>query len=238
MNRQDDLQLGFVLHARPWRETSLIIDVFTEKQGKIALCAKGVRSKKSPKSSLLQPLSPLYLSWVGKGELPTLTMAEPAAPAIKLSAESLYSAFYINELIVRLLHRHDPHPNLFVHYDAALKQLSEPSPLEQTLREFEFHLLSSIGYGLSFSSDIDGEEILDTKTYYLHGDGLFQSIVNLDSVDKQRIFDGVNLLSIAENNWQNSAVLKDAKRLSRLSFKPLLGTKPLQSRKLFRRKPS
>lgn len=238
MNKHDDLQLGFVLHARPWRETSLIIDVFTENHGKIALCAKGVRSKKSPKSSLLQPLSPLYLAWVGRGELPTLTTAEPSAPAIKLTSESLYSAFYINELIVRLLHRHDPHPNLFVHYESVLRQLADKCMLEQTLREFEFHLLSSIGYGLSFSSDIDGNEISDSESYYLHNDGLFQHIINLKSVDKQRLFEGANLLSIAENNWQNSAVLKDAKRLSRLSFKPLLGSKPLQSRKLFRRKPS
>ena len=236
MNNNDVLQLAFVLHTRPWRETSLIIDVFTENHGKIALCAKGVRSKKSPKSSLLQPLSPLLISWIGKGELPTLTVAEAASPAIKLSSESLYSAFYINELIVRLLHRHDPHRNLFMHYERVLKQLTDFSLLEQTLREFEFHLLSSIGYGLSFSTDLDGDEIVVSQRYYLHGDGLFQKVVNLDSVDEQRIFDGSTLISIAENNWQNSIILKEAKRLSRLSFNPLLGSKPLQSRKLFRRK--
>ena len=232
----NELQLGFVLHTRPWRETSLLVDVFTENYGKLGLCAKGVRNKKSPKRSLLQPLSPLYLLWKGRGELATLTFIEPAAPVIKLSGDSLYSAFYINELMSRLLHRHDPHPELFQHYQRTLLKLADPITIEQTLREFEIQLLIAIGYGLTLDHDMDGEPLLKEKKYLIHADGLFQVIEEANNYPEQLVFEGAVLMSIAENNWQNTSVLVNAKRLLRISLKSLLGDKPLQSRKLFRRK--
>ena len=236
MSHADELQLGFVLHSRPWRETSLLVDIFTENYGKLGLCARGVRNKKSSKRSLLQPLSPLLLCWKGRGDLPTLTAVEPAAPTIKLFGEALYSAFYVNELMVKLLHRHDPHPELFYHYHKALEQLSNSAIVEQTLREFELHLLTAIGYGLTLDSDMNGDPLTEDGNYLLNEDGLFQYFENGINSNHPRLFTGCHLNSIAENNWQESAVLKAAKRLLRLSLQPLLGDKPLQSRKLFRRK--
>jgi len=238
MKSTNELQKGFVLHSRLWRETSLLIDVFTENHGKIALCARGVRAKKSPKRSLLQPLTPLFLSWRGRGELATLTVVEPASVAIKLSGDCLFSAFYINELLVRLLHRHDPHPLLFYQYQKTLALLSSPELLEQTLREFEIQLLKSIGYGLTLDHDSEGEQINENVSYLLNIDGMFQAIENKSNDNHSRIFIGRNLISIAEHNWQNTAALNDAKRLIRLSLQPLLGDKSLQSRNLFRRKVS
>lgn len=235
MNNVDQLQLGFVLHSRPWRETSLLVDIFTENHGKIGLCARGVRSKKSPKRSLLQPLFPLLLCWRGRGELQTLTNLEPAAPAIKLSGNSLYSAFYINELLVRLLHKHDPHPELFNKYQQTLMKLNNAESLEQTLREFELFLLISIGYGLALDHDISGEPIQKEAWYTINIDGALEVSHDELNIRHVRCFKGNNLISIASQNWQNSEILKDAKRLLRLSLQPLLGDKPLQSRKLFRR---
>ena len=235
MSHADQLQAAFILHSRPWRETSLLLDVFTENYGKIGLCAKGVRGKKSPKRSMLQPFSPLLICWRGRGELQTLTSLESANPAIKLTGNSLYSAFYINELMVRLLHRHDPHPELFHHYQKTIERLSDAKHLEQTLREFEMFLLATIGYGLTLEHDIDGEPLFDSKTYLLNVDGLFQIVENTSIGNQTRHFLGANLISIAARDWQHLEILKDAKRLLRLSLQPLLGDKPLQSRKLFRR---
>lgn len=236
MSHREQLQSGFVLHSRPWRETSLLLDIFTKNHGKISLCAKGVRSKKSPKRSLLQPLSPLLLCWSGRGEMQTLTKLESAAPAIRLTGTALYSAFYINELLVRLLHRHDPHPELFYHYQKTLEQLSVTKFLEQTLREFELALLTTIGYGLTLDHDINGQPITVAENYLLDVDGLFQIVENSQNTNDTRYFSGVNLTAITNQDWQSQDVLKDAKRLLRLSLQPLLGNKPLQSRKLFRRK--
>jgi len=229
------LQSGFVLHSRPWRESSLLVDIFTENYGKIGLCARGVRGKKSLQRSLLQPLSPLLLSWTGRGELQTLTSLEAAAPAIALSGYALYCALYVNELMVRLLHKHDPHPELFCHYQWTLQQLSVADNLEQTLREFELHLLAVIGYGLTLSNDINGAAITESDVYQLNSDGLFQVHEEQSNQDSARQFSGNHLLLIGNKNWQDPATLKAAKRLLRLALQPLLGEKPLQSRKLFRR---
>lgn len=238
MSHIDELQLAFVLHSRAWRETSLLLDVFTQHHGKLGLCARGVRSKKSPKRSLLQPFTPLLLNWKGRGELPTMMTVEPAGPAIRLSGDALFSAFYINELIVRLLHRHDPHPELFHQYQQTLLLLSKMEELEPVLRQFELQLLQSIGYGLTLDCDIDGEPLAKEQYYLLHNDGFLQLIQQKSSTEHPRAFFGASLISIANDNWQNSDVVKDAKRLLRLSLQPLLGDKPLQSRKLFRRKVS
>jgi DNA repair protein RecO (recombination protein O) len=256
MSHTEELQQALVLHARPWRETSLIVDLFTEHYGKIAVCARGVRSKKSPKRSMLQPLSPLYICWKGRGELPTLTVVEAAEPAIKLSGTALYSSFYINELLTRLLHKYDPHPELFNHYKVALNQLSVSDNLEQTLREFELELLVAIGYGLTLDYDSMDQPISELKMYFLNTEGQLQNIdtysnenigsenIGSEKMDSNknsvnpRLFTGRQLISISERNWHDKVVLKDAKRLLRISLKPLLGDKPLQSRKLFRSKTS
>jgi DNA repair protein RecO (recombination protein O) len=251
VSHTEELQQALVLHARPWRETSLIVDLFTEHYGKIAVCARGVRSKKSPKRSMLQPLSPLYICWKGRGELPTLTVVEAAEPVIKLSGTALYSSFYINELLTRLLHKYDPHPELFKHYKLALNKLSVSENLEQTLREFELELLIAIGYGLTLDCDSMEQPISTQKMYFLNTEGQFQNIdtfsienmgnENIDSSKNSvnpRLFSGRQLISISEKNWHDEIVLKDAKRLLRISLKALLGDKPLQSRKLFRSKTS
>ncbi len=236
MGHKNELQSCFVLHSRPWRETSLLLDIFSENYGKIGLCARGVRGKKSSVRSLLQPLTPLLLCWTGKGDLQTLTRTESAGAAIKLSGTALYSSFYLNELMVRLLHRHDPHPQLFYHYQQALEKLLPSEQLEQTLREFELQLLLSLGYGINFDVDYRGEPISENNHYRLAEEGMFIPEESHSSSKNMRAFSGIDLLSIAEKNWQNSTVLKAAKQITRLSLNSLLGEKPLQSRKLFRRK--
>lgn len=114
---------GYVLHTYPYRETSLILQVWTEKHGRLGLVAKGARRPKSASRSVLIPFQPLVLDWFGRGELRTLKTAEPAAPATSLGGQSLLSAFYLNELLLKLTTRDDPHEGLFAAYDDAITAL-------------------------------------------------------------------------------------------------------------------
>ena len=114
---------GYVLHSYPYRETSLILQVWTQKHGRLGLVAKGARRPKSPSRSVLTPFQLLSLSWFGRGELRTLKTAEPASPATPLGGQALLSAFYLNELLLKLTHRDDPHEGLFAAYDEAITQL-------------------------------------------------------------------------------------------------------------------
>src|SRR5436853_1140291 len=111
---------GYVLHTYPYRETSLILQVWTEGHGRLGLVAKGARRPKSPSRSVLVPFQPLTLDWFGRGELRTLKTAEPTRPAMPLAGASLLYAFYLNELLLKLTTRDDPHERLFAAYDAAI----------------------------------------------------------------------------------------------------------------------
>lgn len=114
---------GYVLHTYPYSETSLILQVWTEKHGRLGLMAKGARRPRSASRSVLIPFQPLMLDWFGRGELRTLKAAEPLAPATSLAGASLLSAFYLNELLLKLTTREDPHEGLFAAYDEAITRL-------------------------------------------------------------------------------------------------------------------
>src|SRR6188768_281245 len=159
---------GYVLHTYPYRETSLILQVWTEKHGRLGLVAKGARRPKSASRAVLIPFQPLTLDWFGRGELRTLKTAEPSAPATPLSGQSLLSAFYLNELLLKLTTRDDPHEGLFAAYDDAIRALraisrtrvipvEEPAArgrqeeVEPVLRRFELRLLQELGYALELA---------------------------------------------------------------------------------------
>src|SRR6185312_1330327 len=127
MLQNRSMDRGYVLHSYPYRETSLILQAWTEKHGRMGLVAKGARRPKSAHRSLLVPFQPLALDWFGRGELRTLKTAEPTVPATPLAGQSLMAAFYLNELLLKLTHRDDPHEGLFVAYDAAITELRRAS---------------------------------------------------------------------------------------------------------------
>src|SRR5689334_20222559 len=148
---------GYVLHSYPYRETSLILQAWTERHGRLGLVAKGVRRPKSASRAVLVPFQPLALDWFGRGELRTLKTAEPSAPATPLAGEALMSAFYMNELLLKLTTRDDPHEKLFEAYDAAITGLraisreraaANAARIEPILRRFELKLLQELGYAL------------------------------------------------------------------------------------------
>jgi DNA repair protein RecO (recombination protein O) len=156
---------GFVLHQRPYRDTSLIVDLYTRDYGRLctfARAARGPRSRFAP----LQPFRPLLLSWSGRGEAPTLTAAEgEGSPPPALSLRVLLSAYYLNELLLKLTVPHDPQRELYLHYEATLARLRAGAPLDEVLRHFETRLLQLLGYGSELAFEAGGRPV-EAEAYY------------------------------------------------------------------------
>ena len=216
-------QRAFVLHSRPWSETSLVLDVFTEESGRVRLVAKGARSKRSNLKGALQPFTPLLLRFGGRGEVKTLRSAE---------AVSLYSGLYINELISRVLEYETRFSELFFDYLNCIQALAGAtgSP-EPALRRFELALLGHLGYGVDFTHCAgSGEPVDDTMTYrYREEKGFIASVV-IDNAT----FTGRHLKALESREFPDADTLRAAKRFTRMALKPYLGGKPLKSRELFR----
>jgi DNA repair protein RecO (recombination protein O) len=221
------LQSGFVLHRRPYRETSLLVDVFSAAYGRVSLIAKGVRSHRSNSRALLQPFMPLLFSWQGKTELMSLTMVEAEGLPINLKGECLLAAFYLNELLMYLLPKQDPHPNLYTTYRNTLVELQAPILKEAVLRLFEKRLLEEMGYGLQLP-----REFTPDNYYRYYPEQGFELCSNQLEMS-MTVFSGKSLLALAREELSNDEVLKDVKRLMRLAYKPLLAGKELKSRELF-----
>ena len=137
----------YILHQRPYRETSLLLDAFSSEHGRVGLVARGVK-RRGGRPALLQPARRLNIAWSMRSELGTLTAVEASTPPARLAGTRLVSCFYMNELLVRTLHGHEAHPELFHRYEQALKGLDGGEPEDRVLRIFEKHLLKSLGYGL------------------------------------------------------------------------------------------
>jgi DNA repair protein RecO (recombination protein O) len=164
--RRIELTPGYVLHHRPWRDTSRILEVLTREHGRLTLFARAVRGPGARLAAVLQPFSPLLLSWSGRGEAPQLTHAERADGSGPLPPACVMAAFYLNELLLRLTTRHDPLPALFDHYHATLGRLRSGTPLEPALRVFELRLLELVGFGLELESEAGSGVPLAADGYY------------------------------------------------------------------------
>ena len=236
MTLKVSLQPGYILHSRAYRDTSALLEVFTPEHGRVSVVARGARRKARGGSggALLQLFQPLLVSFTGRGELKTLTDREPAGKAYALRGDRLFSGLYINELLVRLLHRYDAHPTLFAGYGEALLELSSDEPLETVLRRFELSLLEELGYSFDLRSDgQSGEAVREGGWYHYHGDhGLVERVGVLDA--ERPAYAGADLLAIADGRLEGTAA-QTAKRLLRQALASHLGEAPLRSRDLFRR---
>ena len=228
---EEGLQRCFVLHRRPYSESSLILDVFSEEYGRLSIISKGARSKRSNLKGVLQAFTPLLMKWSGKGSMRTLRQAESISLAIPLTGINLYSAMYINELVVRVIEQETPYPALFLDYLTALTELAQTNNPEPALRRFELALLSSLGYGVDFLHCAgSGEMVSPEMTYrYREQKGFMASIRH----DPLMSFKGDELIAISERRFITPEQLKAAKRFTRIAIKPYLGGKPLKSRELF-----
>lgn len=231
------LQPAYVLHRRPYRDTSALLDVFTPEFGRVGLVARGARQAKSRSAALLQPFQPVWVSWSGSGELCTLSTVEDAGAARWLTGVSLMSGLYLNELLVRLLHRFDPHPSLFACYENVLAELAQPpeeSALEASLRIFENRLLAEIGYGLVLEHEADSDVPIEAARVYAYhvGEGPRPYETSRDANSILTVH-GATLLAIARECFSDVESLREAKRLMRAALVVQLGSKPLASRRLF-----
>jgi len=229
--QEQQWQRGFVLHKREYSETSFLVDFFTEHNGRITLLAKGARRPRSPLKALLQPFTPLLLRWSGKGDLKTLTKVEAASLTLPMNTLALYSGFYVNEMLVRVLENQTAYQELFQHYLLCVTKLAAtPDALEPTLRTFEFQVLKALGYGVDFVHCIATGEEVDPNMWYQFREnkGFIASLLqnNLSFLGKDLL--AFDLLDFSEKSTQQAA-----KRFTRIALKPYLGSQPLKSRELF-----
>lgn len=228
-----ELQPAYVLHSRPYRDTSLLIDFFTPEYGRIAAVARGVRQRKTRTRSLLNPFTRLLISLQGKTELKLLTAVEADNQFFSLHGEQLYSGFYINELLMRVLPEMDAHAYLFQAYQRSLQSLQETQGLEPALRLFELELLTDLGYGVDFERDSESGVVIRPQLDYVFEAhrGFTQNLGR--SPPDAFIFSGVEILALAQRDFSQDRTRLLAKQLCRQMLKPLLGNKPLNSRNFF-----
>ncbi|NOY15693.1 MAG: DNA repair protein RecO [Gammaproteobacteria bacterium] len=231
-------QPAFLLHARPFRETSLIIEVFTWQYGRVGLLARGVRNPKSRKRALVMPFQSLLLGWSGKGELPLLTSIEATGHARELAAEQRYAAFYLNELLLKLLHRHDAHESLFDYYGRTLDEIYQGVPIQHALRRFEKELLSQSGYGLILHHEAGSSRPVVENGRYKYipeqGPRLVSQTVREYQPEEQGIYiKGKSLLDFYHEVFYDKESLKECRRLIRYLMDRQLAGKPLHSRRVF-----
>ncbi|HAK52209.1 MAG TPA: DNA repair protein RecO [Gammaproteobacteria bacterium] len=228
MSRPAELHAAYVLHTRKYRDTSLLVEVFSRDEGRYTLVAKGARSKK-PRFHL-QLFSPVLVSSVGRGELKTATEVEANGPGYLLAGRNLMIGMYVNELLYRLVGKYDPTPHLFDRYSQLLSLLqSEPFDTGY-LRAFEISLLAELGYGISFDVEsTTGDTIMDDGRYcYFVEDGFHYAGENQSA----RTIEGRHLRAIAEGRIDADAD-RVARGIVRQSVDQILGGKPLHSRRLF-----
>lgn len=255
---------GYVLHSYPYRETSLILQAWTEKHGRLGLVAKGARRPKSASRAVLVPFQPLALDWFGRGELKTLKTAEPTAPATPLGGQSLMAAFYLNELLLKLTHRDDPHEGLFVAYDAAIAELRRlsrktadrpafssgeaapavsenrgPSPvspqLESALRRFELRMLQELGYAVELSREAATGEPIEASSEYWYVVERGPVRAHGEGAPANAVrLRGLTLIDLQRGRLEDAATVAQAKQLMRLLINHSLNGQELATRALVR----
>jgi len=226
------LQSAFVLHSRPFKETSLLVDLFTP-DCRVSVVAKGARSKNSKLKGVLQATLKLLVSWQGRGNLKTLTLAEVAEIPDLFDGEKMISVTYLNELILKLTPSFDSIDGLFEIYAAVLKDLLRAKSVEPTLRYFEKNFLACMGYELLLEAEPDSLLPIDPRADYVYMIEHGPQKVNSERLTRHTIA-GSTLLAIANETLHNKQQLREAKFLLRLNLDHLLGGTALKSRALMK----
>jgi DNA repair protein RecO (recombination protein O) len=223
------LEPAYILHSRSFRESSLIVEAITREHGRIAAVARGAKSARSKWRNILQPFRPLLLSWYQKSDLGTLTAVDQVASPPPLQGQALYCGLYLNELLMRLLHRGDPHPEVFERYRHVLTELASEASPQPVLRIFEKHLLETTGYAMLLDHEYDSGVEVQPECWY---DYQPQSgPVRSPGPGKGRV-SGKALLALHAETIE-SENLPELRMLMRSVIGYHLGDKPLASLKLF-----
>ncbi|GAB3732770.1 DNA repair protein RecO [Luteimonas pelagia] len=222
---------AFVLHARPWRETSVLVEALTATHGRVGLLARGVRGPKSqPLRAALQPMQRVRIDAVQRGELAQLRAAEALDAAPRLAGDAMLAAFYVNELVLRLAPRLDPQPELFDAYGRMRDRLGGAGPLAWTLRRFERDLLDALGFGFDFSVDGDGVAIDPAARYRLEPEhGPRRLLGDRGHADRASAATGSALLALARDEPPDGGELAGLRRALRPVIAHHLGGRGLKS---------
>jgi DNA repair protein RecO (recombination protein O) len=227
------LEPAYLLHQRDWRDSSRIVDLYSRDHGRVTLFAKGVRRAGSPFASLLQPFVPLLVSWSGSDDGGTFVGAELAGLPASPAPACLMSAFYLNELMLRLLGREDPQPEIFEIYALALRALVDPAAEARALRLFEKRLLEALGVGVDYSSVLgSGDRVLPDRYYHVRAE---QGVVGLaERRDAANVYRGADLLSLAGEDLADPVSLAAARRILREALVVPLEGRELSTRQVAR----
>ena len=223
------MEPAYVLHSRPFRETSLIVEAFTRENGRVAVVARGAKAARSRWRNVLQPFRPLLLSWNQKSDLGTLTAADQIASPPALQGQSLYCGLYVNELLMRLLHRGDPHLEVFERYRHVLGELASDVPPQPLLRVFEKHLLEAIGYAMLLDREYGSGADIQSHNWY--GYKPDRGPVLSSGPGKNKV-SGAALLALHREDLQTEN-LPELRMLMRSVIGYHQGDKPLASLSLF-----
>lgn len=227
MSSRYQLEPAYVLHSRPWSESSLILEVFSREMGRVGMIARGARRSKSRWQGMLQQFQPLLMSWSARGELGTLTGVERVSGAARLEGISLFCGLYVNELVMRLCIRNDPHPDLFSTYTQCLEELRSGHTPQPSLRAFEKSLLQEIGFQLQLKLDTRHEKPVLADKYYRYDPE--SGPVESDASSAGQVFPGSVLLALAENDFSDKTQMRGIRRLLQGILAHHLGGRPLAS---------
>ena len=223
----------YVLHTYPFKETSLVVELFSQQYGRIAAVAKGARRPHSAMRGMLQSFQLLSGSWSGKNELKTLHSLEWSAGLTLIKGEALMCGFYVNELLLRLLPREDAHENLFAYYVATLNTLANSIDLATTLRRFELKMLQEMGYAVPLLNDNNDAPIVQNSTYrYQAEHGATKLNGQFKTTNDGIQLSGKTMLDIANDDYTDTATQNQSKGLMRYLLAHYLGDKPLHTKQL------
>ena len=230
--RRVQLEPAYLLHHYAWRDSSRILEFMTRSQGRVSVFARAARRGGSTLPATLQPFGELLVSWTSRGDAGQLTGAERVRAPAALAGDRLMSAFYANELLIKLLPRHDPHPALFDAYATLLDRLHDGDGQQaRALRLFEKRLLDELGWGLSLESDAgSGSPLEPLRSYRYRIDGGPEVIDGV--AEGTLVFSGASLLSLAREELGDERSLADARRLLRAALDQCLDGRPLRTREV------
>jgi DNA repair protein RecO (recombination protein O) len=219
---------GYILHQYAYRDTSRIVEVFTAEHGRLTLFARGANGPKSSIKGILRPFQRLLLSWSGKSEACQLVTAEVDGQVTRLPSQRLMSGFYLNELLLKLTERRDPHPEIFFSYASCVQALCDGEVEERALRRFEKRLLNELGYGLELTQTGDGIPVQQDKYYRF----ALQSGPQLCVAEAPGAVYGQSLTDLQSESFEDARSLRDAKRLLRAAIDVCLDGRALKSREV------
>ena len=225
---------GYVLHSRPYRETSLLVDLFSQSFGRFTLVAKGIKRKSSQSQrAILQPFSLLNIEYTGRSDLKTLCQVEPVGLFNRLDGRAMACGYYVNELITRAIQEWQENQALFDHYQQVINALAVGESLTKSLRNFEVALLTELGVAPDWNFDISGEPIEPNRDYFFNLEQGFEQVNRSNIIEQShKRFTGAAIIALGTGHYTELEE-KNCQQITQMLLRQIIGQKPLESRKLW-----